>query len=66
MVQTIYLLQLFLHDTLLLCDMFELLSILLWELSSSLFCCSLFGRQSFLRFSVSPDLLFQKLLLHLK
>lgn len=43
-----YLLQLFLHDTLLLCNMLELLSIFLGELSPGLLRCSLFGRQSFL------------------
>lgn len=52
----IYLLQLFLHDPLLLCDVFELLSVLLGEFSASLLRCPLFGRQSFLRFSMSSNL----------
>lgn len=62
----IYLLQLFLHYTLLLRDMFELLSVLLRELSPCLLSRSLLGRQGFLRLPVGPNLLFQKLLLHLK
>lgn len=63
---SIYLLQLFLDYTLLLCDMFELLCVLLSKLPPSLLGRALLGTQGLLGLPVGSDLLLQKLLLHLE
>lgn len=61
-----YLFQLLLNHTLLLGDMLELLGVLLWELSPSLFGGTLLSWKGLLGFPVCADLFFKIFLLHLK
>lgn len=62
----LYLFQLFLHHPLLLCHMFQLLRVFFRKLPSCFLGSSLLGWQGLFWLSVGPNLLLQKLLLHLK